>query len=262
MIQFDNHTISAITYSGHTIIKVYGGCSEYPIWEATPPQPTEWKLKMDFTDGRSAYLPCDSTSAITSAEVQTNHVAYEDGNAYYERLSAMTSVTIGSCVTLIGTSAFKGLTNLQRVFSYGENVEEIGLYAFSGCTNLSSIYIGCSTKIIGAEAFRGCTSVSAINICAGVETIGMAAFMGVSSFSGTLTIPATVTTIGNQAFYGMTNTTRFNVNPSTPPSLNNNNYAFHLNASTPTSAPIYVKTLSTYRTATGWREYVNNLQQL
>lgn len=250
--------ITNIYYSGYTIERVYACGGELVYGEE--PEVT-YKLAMYFNDGKVGYLPCDSTSAITQSEVQKNHTITVDGMVYVKNYSAITAVTIGECVKTIGTSAFSGMTNLQRVFSYGINVEIIKQGAFEDCINLENIYVGCSTKTIERYAFYNCSGVTMLNICNGVETIGAFAFYNLSSYDGVVNIPQSVTSIGNSAFYNMSNATRFNVRNTTPPSLSNNNQAFYVGAN-PTTAPIYVASLSAYRLATGWREYPDNLIQL
>lgn len=258
-----NNEITDIYYSGYTISKVYACGGQLVYAKDEEPTPSDnWKLKMDFSNGHTGYLACDSTSAITKGEVQTTHRVEDGGLVWALSYTAITSVTVGSCVTSIESAAFSGMTNLQRVISFGENLTTIKNDAFNGCTGLTQIYIPCSCTTIGSYAFFGCSSVTALNICSGVETIGGYAFYGLSSYSGIVNIPSSVTSIGNGAFYGMVNVTRYNVNPVSPPALNNSSKAFHINANTATSAPIYVKTLSTYRSARGWTEYINNLVQM
>ncbi len=259
MSKYNNYDITGMYYSGYTIVRAYSCGGELVFGEE--PVVTEWKLKLDFRDGRYVYLPCDSTSAITESEVKKSHVVTDGGEIYVEPYSAITGITIGECVTTIGSSAFSGITSITKIYSLGLNVVTIGSDAFNGCTGIDGIYIGCNTKTIGRFAFSGCTSASALNICAGVETIEYGAFWGLTSLSGTVSVPSSVTSIGKYAFYGMTNVTRFNINPTVPPSLPSSSHAFDTSSSGAT-AGIYVKTLSDYRLATGWREYPNNLYQL
>lgn len=262
MSKYNNYDITSMYYSGYTIVRAYSCGGELVFGSEPEPEPTDWKLKMDFADGRTAYLPCDSTSSITLSEVQTTHTVVEDGVSISEPYSAITSISIGDCVKTIGTGAFSGMTNLEKVQNYGMNVETIGAYAFSGCTNLEDIYIGCNTKTIGTGAFHDCESVSALNICAGVETIGGSSFMNLTGYSGDVDIPASVTSIGRYAFFNMPNVRNFIIRPTTPPTLPNNSYAFHINTGTFPTAPLKVKVLSTYKVAVGWEVYDFCMQQL
>lgn len=251
--------INSVYYSGYTIERIYA-CGGQLVYGEEPQ--VGHKLMMTFSDGRTAYLPCDSTSAITKDEVQKDHVIVENGTTYVEPYTQIVSISIGDCVKTIDTGAFSGMTNLERVQSYGENVESIGSYAFSGCTSLEDIYIGCNTKTIGTGAFHDCESVSAINICSGVETIGISAFRNITGYSGNIDIPASVTSIGRYAFYNMPNVSNFIIRPTTPPTLPNNSYAFHINTGTFPTAPLKVKVLSTYKVTGGWQVYDFCMQQL
>lgn len=251
--------ITDIYYSGYTIERVYACGGQLVYGEA--PVIEDWKLKLDFSDGRTAYLPCDSTSAITESEVKRSHVVRENGTTHVEPYSAITAITVGDCVKTIDSGAFSGMTNIEKVYSYGLNVEIIKTSAFQGCSGITTIYIPCSTTTIQSYAFSGCTSVTGFNICAGVETIGNFTFANLTSLSGTVSIPATITSIGRYAFFGMVNVTRFNVNPTVPPTMPNSSMAFNATSSTVT-ASLYVKKLNDYKLATGWREYVNNMYQL
>lgn len=262
MSKYNNYDITSMYYSGYTIVRAYSCGGELVFGSEPEPEPTDWKLRMDFADGRTGYLPCDSTSSITLSEVQTTHTVVEDGVSISEPYSAITSVTIGDCVKTISGSAFNGMTNLERVGSYGTNVETIGSYAFSGCTSLEAIYIGCNTKTIGTGAFQDCESVSALNICAGVETIGTRSFVNLTGYSGNVDIPASVTSIGSFAFYNMPNVRNFIIRPTTPPTIPTNGYVFHINTNTFPTAPLKVKVLSTYKVASGWKVYDFCMQQL
>ena len=262
MSKYNNYDITSMYYSGYTIVRAYSCGGELVFGSEPEPVPTDWKLRMEFSDGRTGYLPCDSTSSITLSEVQTTHTVVEDGVSISEPYSSITSVTIGDCVKTISGSAFNGMTNLERVGSYGTNVETIGSYAFSGCTSLEDIYIGCNTKTIGTGAFQDCESVSALNICAGVETIGTRSFVNLTGYSGNVDIPASVTSIGSFAFYNMPNVRNFIIRPTTPPTIPTNGYVFHINTNTFPTAPLKVKVLSTYKVVSGWKVYDFCMQQL
>lgn len=260
MITYKNDIVSAYC-CGHEVKKIVA-CGEVVFGEEPTPEPTDYKLKMLFDDGKIGYLPCDSTSAITSGEVQQTHSIVIDHIHYYKPYSAITAVWVGDCVTNIGDNAFKGMSNLQRVNNYGYNVTRIGNNAFSGCTSLWGIFIGCNTTTIGNNAFNGCIGAEQLNICGGVQTIGDGAFRGLTSISGTVDIPDSVTTIGSSAFYGMTNVTTFKIRPTTPPTLRTNSFAFHYNGSTVT-ADLKVRNLSNYQNATGgWAQYYQYMSQL
>ena len=67
----------------------------------------------------------------------------------------VTSITIPSGVTSIGSHAFKNCTSLTSI-TIPSSVTSIGDGAFSGCTSLTSITIPSSVTSIGNNAFNGC----------------------------------------------------------------------------------------------------------
>ena len=69
--------------------------------------------------------------------------------------TGLTSVTIPSSVTSIGSDAFSGCTGLTSV-TIPSSVTTIGYNAFSDCTGLTSITIPSSVTSIGERAFSGC----------------------------------------------------------------------------------------------------------
>lgn len=252
--------IKDVLYSGYTIVKVYA-CGGELVYEKQQPDPDNYKLRMYFNNGLVGYLPCDSSSAITVSEVQKSHWIEVDGISRSMPYSSITGIAVGNCVKTIERGAFSGMTNMERIASLGANLEQIKAEAFKDCSGITAVFIPCSCATIGDYAFSGCSSVTQLNICAGVQSIGRYAFAGLTSYASAVNIPASITSIGNGAFYNMENATRFNVNPSTPPSLPNGNNTFFVGSSA-TSAKIYVKSLSAYKLANGWREYYYNLVQM
>lgn len=254
--------IKDVLYSGYTIVKVYA-CGGELVYEKRQPEPDpdNYKLRMYFNNGLVGYLPCDSSSAITVSEVQKSHWIEVDGISRSMPYSSITGIAVGDCVKTIESGAFSGMTNIERIVSLGTNLEQIKSNAFKDCSGVTGVFIPCSCTTIGDYAFSGCSSVVQLNICAGVQSIGRYAFAGLTSYASAVNIPSSITSIGNGAFYNMENATRFNVNPSTPPSLPNGNNTFFVGSSA-TSAKIYVKSLSAYKLANGWREYYYNLEQL
>ncbi len=145
----------------------------------------------------------------------------------------LTSVTIPSSVTSIGSSAFTGCRGLTSV-TIPSNVTSIGRCAFNGCSGLTSIMVdssnqyyndengsnciietatntlvaGCKNTVIpegvtsiGYAAFRNCSSLTSVTIPEGVTSIKNYAFEGCSGLTS-VTIPSSVTSIEGNAFYG------------------------------------------------------------
>ena len=112
--------------------------------------------------------------------------------------SGLTSVTIPSSVTSIGTWAFEGCSGLTSV-TISNGVTSIGSGAFQNCFGLTSVTIPSSVTSIGECAFYGCTSLTSVTIPSSVTSIGNSAFRSCSSLTS-VTIPSSVTSIGSEAF--------------------------------------------------------------
>ena len=114
----------------------------------------------------------------------------------------LTSITIHSGVTSIGSDAFRYCSNLESVtFAEGSQLTSIGDEAFIGCSSLASVTFaeGSELASIGDFAFNGCSSLQSIDIPAGLTSIGNGAFRDCSSLIS-IEIPVGVTNIGSDAF--------------------------------------------------------------
>lgn len=103
-------------------------------------------------------------------------------------------VTMPDTVTVIGSGAFEGCTNLESI-TLSKKLKEIQAKAFYGCTSLKSIVLPDSMQKIGMSAFEGCSSLSNVILGNGLSYIDVWAFNSCPSLK-TITIPRNVTTIG------------------------------------------------------------------
>ncbi len=117
-------------------------------------------------------------------------------------LDDIQTIIIEEGVTSIGTQAFYGLENLERV-TLPKSLDYIGLGAFMDCTSLTSLSLSEGLENIGESAFNGCTSLSAVYLPSTLESIGTKAFYLCTSLR-TLTVPAGVTSLGTAAFANCT----------------------------------------------------------
>ena len=120
-----------------------------------------------------------------------------NGCSYGSQRTA-TEVTIGTGVTSIGDSAFRGAKSLESI-TIPDSVTSIGSDAFSGASSLKSITIPDSVTSISLRAFYNASSLESITIPEGVTSIGTFAFRGAKSLTS-ITIPDSVTSIGDFAF--------------------------------------------------------------
>jgi len=121
----------------------------------------------------------------------------------------LSSVTIPSGVTSIGSGAFDGASSLTSLtFAEGSLLTSIGTYAFNYATGLTSISISANVTSIGNNAFRGASSLTSISIPAGVTSIGFNAFNGATSLT-TVYLPSpnglniTSPSVGPVSFFGV-----------------------------------------------------------
>ena len=139
----------------------------------------------------------------------------------FQSCTSLTSLTIGTNVTTIGTKAFSSCTNLNSL-TIGSNVTTIGTNAFYGCTSLTSLTISNSVITIALQAFDNCIGLTNVMIGNSVTSIGDMAFYNCTRVTS-LTIGTNVTSVGYQTFYEC-----YDLNYLTLPSslTNIGNYAF------------------------------------
>ena len=160
--------------------------------------------------GISAFEGCSSLTSLTipSSVTSIGSVAF----AY----SGLTSLTIPSGVTSIGRSAFSGCSGLTSL-TIPSSVTSIGESAFWDCSGLTSLIILSSVTRISREAFRYCSGLTSLIIPSSVTSIDEQAFWGCSGLTS-LTIPSSVTSIGFAAFYDCSSLTSLTI-PSSVTSI-------------------------------------------
>lgn len=141
----------------------------------------------DDTDLTSVTIP----SSVTSI-----------GSGAFYNCTSLTRVTIPSSVKSIGGSAFYECIRLKSV-TIPNNVTSIGANAFEGCSSLTSLTIPNSVISIGNEAFWCCANLKSVTISNRVTRIGDRMFGHCNSLTS-VTIPSSVTSIGYLAFWDCT----------------------------------------------------------
>ena len=147
------------------------------------------------TIGKSAFSGCSKLSDITIPDSVKNLC----DEAFYN-CRAVTSLQIGSGITIINNSVFANCSSLTNI-TIPSSVNIIGKASFSGCSKLSNITIPDSVKNIGDEAFYNCRAVTSLQIGNGINIINYSVFANCSSLTS-ITIPVSVNIIGDYAFSG------------------------------------------------------------
>lgn len=237
---FATYSAATVDYPNVSLIldedKVY-----YQSEEPTPPTPPSFdgKFKLTYNDDSVYSAACDSTSAITSEDVQGGSSSH----------TAITEAEIGDCVTYIDTNAFEDCSSLTSV-TIPNSVTYIGDGAFVLCQSLPSITFPNSLTGFGLNAFDGCYALTSINIPSGVTSIPMDTFNNCISLSS-ITVDnnnttydsrnncnAIIETSNNSLLFGCKNT----VIPNTVTTLSGKSF-FHCTGLTSVSIPDSVTTI-------------------
>ena len=192
--------------------------------------PCRYKYKVRNFYGEPVTAACDTTSAITSGEINGDSlVELETGNCvkFIEsgacEYFSLTYLTLSDSVTSIGDRAFQNCNRLSSIIigsgltSIGErtfyqcnrlpsidipdNVTNIGNQAFAACGKLESVKIGSGATNIGSGVCLDCSGLTSVTIGSSVTSIGDSSFENCFSLSS-ITIPDSVTSIGDRAFMG------------------------------------------------------------
>lgn len=252
---YDNNEITAITYSGYNIVRVYSCGGEVVFGEEPTPPPTPTggtKLTCLNNSGNTYTLECDGNGTINRTEwVDDYWDKYKTGVRY-----TVTDVIIGDCVTTVGTNAFQQLEALTAV-TIPRSVTTFGTDSFAG-TAIHSIFIHSGVTDMGTGAFEQCNSLSNITFEQGLTTIGNAAFYNCIGLTN-VTIPSSVTAISSTAFDICNNLASVTVLATTPPTLSD--WPFE---SVSPNLIIYVpaESLQAYQSAPIWSNHSNKLQAI
>ena len=148
---------------------------------------------------------------VTNSDSANATVAYEGTTAD----SSKTSITILDTVTDASGNVYKvteikagALKNNKKLKSVtiGSNVETIGSSAFEGCENLKTIKMGSSVEKIGSKAFKNCKKLTKVTLPSTVTEIGSNAFSGDSKLSSITISTKSLKKVGKNALKGIKST--------------------------------------------------------
>src|SRR5574344_1052804 len=200
------------------------------------------------TIGASAFKHCSAAKFITTTGTPATQVKYNTltsigDNAFSGCKLTSFDISGATNLTTIGEYAFSSCSGLTSV-TIPASVTSIENYTFYNCTGLTSVTIPASVTSIGNYAFSSCSNLTSVTIPASVTSIGERAFYNCPHLTS-VTIPASVTSIGNSAFFSCTRLSTVYLEPTTPPSLGtdifaycNKNIKFYINDGTTGKAHI------------------------
>ncbi|MBE5859352.1 MAG: leucine-rich repeat domain-containing protein [Butyrivibrio sp.] len=148
---------------------------------------------------------------VTNSDSANATVAYEGTTAD----SSKTSITIPDTVTDASGNVYKvteikagALKNNKKLKSVtiGSNVETIGSSAFEGCENLKTIKMGSNVEKIGSKAFKNCKKLTKVTLPSTVTEIGSNAFSGDSKLSSITISTKSLKKVGKNALKGIKST--------------------------------------------------------
>lgn len=219
--------------------------------------------------GVSSYtytLECGASTTLTSGDVVS--------------LTAKTAIewaVVGNCVETIDVNAFSGCSAMEfcRIPNSVKTIEDS---AFRACSAMTECSLPSGIQTIGNSAFTNSISLAFINLPNGITSLGSGAFWNCLNFryinipNSLTTIPSYcfyncdgltdielhngITTIGDYAFYNCDGMYSMTLHSTTPPTIGANTLT-----NTSSSLKIYVPAASvnTYKTATNWSTYANNI---
>ncbi len=150
-----------------------------------------------------------NNSVITSVTIPSTITSIGTAAFAYTKI---TSVVVPDSVTSMGTAVFKACKRLKTA-KLSNNILTIPNYTFQQCTALTSLTVSNNLQVIGQSAISTCRALTSFTIPNTVTEIKTYAFYNCSKLSS-VTIPNSVTHIGSQAFYGLSSAKTLTVNAS------------------------------------------------
>lgn len=163
-----------------------------------------------FTIGESAFEGCNHLTTLDLSAVTGSLIIHPKAFANTPITSIIwpsspCTVTIQDGGSVGG--AFEGCTSLTTV-SLPTGLTKLGSQAFQGCTSLQTVTASGSIGVgtIGSNAFDGCSVLDSFPFSSftALTTIGSSAFLNTRKVdnNGSVSLPSTITTIGSSAFSG------------------------------------------------------------
>ena len=239
---------------------------------------TEYTIPDGVTSiGDSTFSTCTSLTSVTIPDSVTSIGKYA-----FEYCRKLTSITIPEKVSSIGRNAFGNcdalskvnITNLSAwckiVFDCIEKQSNsVSFYLATNPLYYADLYIDGSkitdliipTDIteIKNSTFMGCSSLTNVQLHDGITSIGYYAFGNCTSLTS-ITIPKSVVKMAEYCFEDCNNLKTINCKATVPPSIlyNNANW-IHLFDSYVERINVPSESVSSYKSAVGWKDYKNKI---
>ena len=127
---------------------------------------------VDFSEvtkiGSNAFQNCEKMTAIALPKLtslgstSTSAVKITSNVAVFSGCTRLTTVSLGSGVTVLGKNVFFNCSALTTVLMPG--VTQIGQYAFAGCSGVTSLALTSAVTAVDANAFDGWLETQTINL--------------------------------------------------------------------------------------------------
>ncbi|MDR1739943.1 MAG: leucine-rich repeat domain-containing protein [Bacteroidales bacterium] len=162
-----------------------------------------------FNGFMGTYIDCDAGNAKYESK---NGMLYLKSGQLVAIPKGLTTVTLGSDITVLPTSAFEGMTNITSITIEGA-LTEIGNHAFYNCPITSFTFPSTLVKI-GNFAFQG-TKLSTVDFSntTNLTQLGMSIFSGVKTIKGAVNLSG-LNVMGDGMFFGCDSITGFTLSNS------------------------------------------------
>ena len=197
----------ALSACGDNENKKPSGDNTPPNYTPPPDTGSSDLLKFELNEDKSGYIVTGLAEGVTDANIAIPAIynslpVVEIGERAFGSRHNLTSVTIGSGVSVIGSGAFTDCINIPS-FKFPDSITVISDSAFQNCTGLRALRFNETSKLeeISSNAFQGCNALSTVNIPDSVITIGDRVFQNCSALKN-VTIGNGTETIGIETFRG------------------------------------------------------------
>lgn len=239
-----------------------GGGSSVNEWEAIFTSSIDETLGANVTKlpegitkiGKYAFYECDYLALTELPETITE--IREHAFDSCENL-ALTKLPEG--ITKLTTSVFSSCTNLA-ITKLPEGMTSIGQYSLNACRNIKLTELPDNLIEIKSAAFRYCDKLAITKLPKGMTKLESSTFLGCISLTELDITSENFSSIASQCFYECTNLTKIIIRADNV-TLNNIS-AFRKTPIENGTGYIYVPddTVETYKTATNWSTYANQIK--